>query len=102
MYRGKDSVYKFFEDIFEEEKQIDEYMKEFYQSKMILTKDDWKIYNQAECCYVCKESFTDENYKVRDHCHVTNKFRGPACNRCNLQMKLTHTKIGRASCRERV
>src|SRR2546426_5600179 len=91
MYRGKDSVYKFFEDIFEEEKQIDEYMKEFYQSKMILTKDDWKIYNQAKCCYVCKESFTDENYKVRDHCHVTNKFRGPACNRCNLQMKLTHT-----------
>src|SRR5207245_5212444 len=91
MYRGKDSVYKFFEDIFEEEKQIDEYMKAFYKSKMILTKDDWKEYNQAKCCYICKESFTKENYKVRDHCHVTNKFRGQACNRCNLQMKITHT-----------
>src|SRR3989454_192059 len=90
-YRGIDAVYKFFEDIFEEEKQIDEYMKELYKSKMILTKDDSKIYNQAKCCYVCKESFTKENFKVRDHCHITNKFRGPACNKCKLQMKLTHT-----------
>src|SRR3989454_286052 len=91
MFRGKDAIYNFFEALFEEEKQIDDYMKEFYKSKMFLTQDDWKIYNQAKCCYVCKESFTGENYKVRDHCHITNKFRGPACNTCNLQMKLTHT-----------
>src|SRR5207245_10333655 len=48
-YRGIDAVYKFFEDIFEEEKQIDEYMKAFYISKMILTKVDWKEYNQVKC-----------------------------------------------------
>ena len=35
--------------------------------------------------------FTKENNKVRDHCHVTGKYRGPACNKCNLQLKLTHT-----------
>src|SRR2546426_1001819 len=91
MFRGKDAIYNFFEALFEEEKQIDDYMKEFYKSKMFLTQDDWKIYNQAKCCYVCKESFTGENYKVRDHCHITCKFRGPACKRCNLQLKLTHT-----------
>src|SRR2546426_4978768 len=90
MFRGKDAIYDFFEALFEEEIEINHYMHEFSNSKMLLTKDDWKRYDQAKCCYVCKESFTDKNYKVRDHCHITNKFRGPACSRCNLQMKLTH------------
>jgi hypothetical protein len=57
---------------------------------MIMTEDDWKEYNLAEKCYVCKNSFTEKNYKVRDHCHLTSKYRGPACNSCNLQLKLTH------------
>jgi Recombination endonuclease VII len=91
MYRGKDAIYKFFEDLFEEEKQIDQYMREFEKTKTILTKDDKNEYNHAKVCYVCNESFTQENYKVKDHCHVTGKFRGPACNSCNLQLKLTQT-----------
>ena len=91
MYRGKDAVYKFFEDIFEEDKQIDEYMREFHKTKMVMNKNDWSHYNQAKTCYVCCESFTRDNYKLKDHCHVSGKFRGAACNRCNLQLRLTHT-----------
>src|SRR2546426_1071834 len=40
MFRGKDAIYNFFEALFEEEKQIDDYMKEFYKSKIFLTQDD--------------------------------------------------------------
>jgi len=39
---------------------------------------------------MCKQGFTKDNYKVRDHCHVTRKFRGAACNACNLKLKLSH------------
>jgi hypothetical protein len=63
IYRGIDAVYKFFEDMFEEEKQIDEYMREFYKTKMIMNKNDWSQYNHAKTCYVCYESFTEENKK---------------------------------------
>ena len=38
MFRGEDSIYKFFEALFEEEKEINEYMKKFYKTDMILTK----------------------------------------------------------------
>ena len=42
-----------------------------------------------------KKNSTDKNgektfklyYKVRDHCHYTGKFRGPAHNICNLRYK---------------
>ena len=38
-----------------------------------------------------KGEFANENSKVRDHCHVNGNYRGAACNKCNLGMKLTKT-----------
>ena len=29
-----------------------------------------------------------KNYKVRDHCHYTGKYRGAAHNMCNLRYKV--------------
>ena len=37
----------------------------------------------------CNCSFTAENNKVRDHCHVTGNYRGASCDKCNLGMKLS-------------
>ena len=90
-FRGENAAYKFLEAIFEEEKTIDKYMRQFKFSKMIMTNDDWSNYNNAETCYVCKEGFSEENKKVRDHCHITNKYRGAACNKCNLKLKVPST-----------
>src|SRR5277367_5010915 len=89
-YRGQNAACKFLEAIFEEEKNIDKYLREFSFTKMNLTQDDWKNYDNAKICYVCKGEFSDENKKVRDHCHVTGKYRGAACNKCNLSLKLSH------------
>ena len=53
-----------------------------------------KILIKIKKCYICKNEFnTDENnkdafkiyHKVRDHCHYTRKFSGPAHNICNLR-----------------
>ena len=30
-----------------------------------------------------------ENDKVRDHCHITGKYRGPAHWNCNINMKIS-------------
>lgn len=37
-------------------------------------------------CSICVKSFEDE--KVRDHCHLTGKFRGAAHKSCNLNYKI--------------
>ena len=91
MYRGLNSVEKFFTDIFEEEKEILEKLKEFQNTPMRLSNTEKRHHKLATSCYVCKCSFTAENRKVRDHCHVLGNYRGAACNTCNLGMKMTKT-----------
>ena len=39
-------------------------------------------------CWICKGKFNnDKDFKVRDHCHFTGRFRGAAHNSCNLKYK---------------
>ena len=38
---------------------------------------------------VCKKFINNDEGKVRDHCHVTGKFRGAAYESCNLNFKVT-------------
>src|SRR5271163_338670 len=86
-YRGEDSMEKFFESIFELEKVIGDHVKKFKKSKPVLTNTQEKEFQSTKECYLCKNRFTKKNYKVRDHCHITEKFRGTACNECNLQLQ---------------
>ena len=90
-YRGIDSVHKFFTDIFEEEKEILEKLIKFQKTPLNLSYEEEIHHGKATKCYVCDCSFTDENCKVHDHCHVLGNYRGAACNKCNLGMKMTKT-----------
>ena len=40
-------------------------------------------------CCICEKLFDDDDEKVRDHCHVTGKFRGAAHCNCNINLQLT-------------
>ena len=51
---------------------------------MIFTEED-KLYHETNnTCHICSKTFIN---KVRDHCHETGKYRGPACKICNLRYK---------------
>ena len=84
-YRGKDCMKKFCKDLREHVNKIINYKKK----KMIpLTTEEKINYNEQEICYICKKEFDEKNYKVRDHCHYTGKYRGAAHNICNLRYKI--------------
>ena len=34
--------------------------------------------------------YIDNDVKVRDHCHITGKYRGSAHRNCNINLKLNH------------
>ena len=53
--------------------------------KMIFTEEDIKHFNKASDCWICGEKL--ENDRVRDHCHFTGRYRGPAHNKCNLKYR---------------
>ena len=87
VYKGKPVTYtassetddvacKFVEML--EEDIIEIYERTKFPKKMIITDENKKKYNNEKVCHICKESLGND--KVRDHCHLTGKYRGAAHN----------------------
>ena len=87
-YRGDDCMKKFCKDLRTRSMKIINYEKK----KMTSVTTEEKIhYNKQKICYICKNEFNNNdknNYKVRDHCHYTGKYRGAAHNICSLRYKV--------------
>ena len=80
IYRGNDCVEVFCYHIKEEAKRM------YHMFPMDpLTNKQWKRYKSASKCHICYKSFNVKDPKVRDHCHYTGKYRGPAHMICNLR-----------------
>ena len=41
-------------------------------------------------CWICDKLFDVGDDKVRDHCHITAKYRGAAHWSCNINLKLNY------------
>ena len=52
---------------------------------IIMTQKDKEIFEIISICRFCEKENTDN--KVRDHCHLTGNYRGPARNTCNTNVK---------------
>ncbi len=48
----------------------------------IMTQEDGEDYQNNNICRFCEKDI--ESDKVRDHCHLTDNYRGPAHNVCNF------------------
>ena len=46
-----------------------------------MTAEEEKQFQSSNICWICEKLFDDE--KVRDHCHITGKFRGAVHWSCN-------------------
>ena len=46
-------------------------------------------FQSSKICWICEKLIDDDDEKVRDHCHVTGKFRGAAHCICNVNLQLT-------------
>ena len=55
------------------------------EKKIIFTEEDRKQFNKASDCWICGEELGND--RVRDHCHFTGRYRGPAHNSCNLKYR---------------
>ncbi|XP_077260546.1 uncharacterized protein LOC143896520 [Temnothorax americanus] len=52
-----------------------------------LTKDEKREFQCATHCHVSRKVFQPEDKRMRDHCHLTGRYRGPAHVRCNLNYR---------------
>ena len=104
---GKMLKQKFVTDITREAFQIREEYKD-PKPMLPLTAQEQRRHDNATHCWVCQKEFgTQEIYistldgerykaiyngKIKDHCHITGKYRGPAHNDCNIQLQIKARK----------
>ena len=76
LYRGKDCLEKFCDHIRQEAHRLYHMFPEKPMDP--LTKKQWKKYKRSTICHICFKPFNSKEPKVRDHCHYTGHYRGPA------------------------
>ena len=88
MYRGENAVYKFMENMVEEVEYCKSVVKKSFNEPLVMTENDEIRFKLMNRCHICSERYTDKDVHVRDHCHITGKFRGSAHQECNLKLKI--------------
>ena len=53
-----------------------------------MSENDELRFKLMDKCHICGVKYTDKNVRVRDHCHITGKFRGSAHQEYNLKLKV--------------
>ena len=84
IYRGENAVYKFMVKMLEEVKYCKTVIKKHFNKPLFMTEVDEQNFKTMDGCHICGEKYTDKDVRVRDHCHITGKFRGSAHRDCNL------------------
>ena len=89
VYRVKDAAYEFIKAILKEYKHCKKIMKEHFNKNLVMTEEEEYLFQQSNNCWICKKLIDNDDEKVRDHCHITKKFRGAAHWDCNINFQLT-------------
>ena len=87
-YRGENAVYKFMEKMLEEVEYCKAVIKKHFNKPLVMTEDDEQRFRTMDGCHICGNKYTDKDVRVRDHCHITGKFRGSAHQECNLKLRI--------------
>ena len=93
IYRGKRAAHKFMEAMLDEVKYCKNIMKKEFNKPLKMTKDDEEEFQKAKECHICNKKYTDKDIRVRDHCHITGKYRGSAHQECNLKLRVNPEEI---------
>ena len=93
IHRGENAVHKFMENMLEEVNWCKSKMKKHFNKPLKMTMENEIDFKKAIKCHICDQQYTDKDIRVRDHCHITGKFRGSAHQDCNLKLRIKPDNI---------
>ena len=70
-------------------KSCSDVMKKHFNKELVMTKKSEDYENSAKS-WICDKGYFGGDVKVRDHCYITEKYRGSACRDCNIVVALNH------------
>ena len=103
IYRGEDAIDKFIVQMMREVKDCRRIVREQFQKQLNMTDQNERDFQNSTVCHICERRFTPKDLftldngfirnKVRDHCHITGKYRGAAHIHCNLKWAISPQKL---------
>ena len=60
-------------------------MEKHFNKNLIMSEEE-EQFQSSNTCWISEKLIDDDDEKVRDHCHVTGKFRGAVHWSCSLQL----------------
>ena len=85
IFKGKDCINKLITWVLDKQKWTKQVTDQYFKKKLIMINEG--IYKSSHICWIYREELNTG--RVRDHCHITGKFRGAAHNQCNLKFKMS-------------
>ena len=80
---GYNNVDWFVDEIIKLENKMAFYFKNTNKD-IVMTQEDEEDYKNNNICRFCEKEILSD--KVRDHCHLTGSYRGPAHSKCNINV----------------
>ena len=84
VFRGENAAYEFVKEY----QYCRKVMKKHFNKNLIMSEEE-EEFQSSNTCWICEKLIDNDDEKVRDHCHVTGKFRGAAHWSCNINLQLT-------------
>ena len=56
---------------------------------LVMPAEDEERFQSSNKCWICNKLFVAEEYKVKDHCHITGKYKASDHWNSNINLKLT-------------
>ena len=88
VFRGENAAFKFIEAFLREFEYCKKVMKKHFNKNLVMSEEE-EEFQSSNTCWICEKRIDDDDEKVRDHCHITGKFRGAAHWSCNTNLQLT-------------
>ena len=74
----------------EDSKYCSDVIKIHFNKKLVMTKEDNEDCKNSFRCWFCDHAYVDNDVKVRDHCHITRKYKGSAQSDYNINIILNN------------
>ena len=71
-----------------ESEQCSKIIKTEFSRRLVMTNKDDEDFENSTKCWICKKEYEKGKVKVKDHYHITGKYKVSPHQECNLNLSL--------------
>ena len=87
--RSENATDEFIKVILKEYEYFKKVMNKHFNKNSIMSEEEEHLFQESNSFWICENLIDNDEQKVRDHCHKTDKFRSAAHCNCKINFQLT-------------